>query len=221
MKIKIGGKELDLTQLSKLERRNLETFILNVAKQQHRALTVAEDAIIRWFPGNNIDAVKDMVAEYDAQTEMNKTEKTTGIAGAAIAPLIEILMNYDKLNFNTEEKELINMFCQKFLGQNELNFATYQQAVAESAYYPERLKPIGRLFTMVALGSKSGEVLSVMKHMLAKDNAEFTEQDKEVVKERLSTVLWYLSEVAANFDITFQEIAQYSINTISKPTDTK
>ena len=82
-----------------------------------------------------------------------------------------------------------------------MTFNEYQEFVSSIKRYPTQNK---MLYPTLGLCGEAGEVAEkVKKHI--RDGAK--ENFKETITKELGDVLWYLSELAGDLDITLQEVA--------------
>lgn len=90
-----------------------------------------------------------------------------------------------------------------------MNFNEYQQETYKTNIYPNE-----HMIDCLILGlcSEAGEVASLRKKSL-RDGFEITE-DK--IKAELGDCLWYISEIAAYYNISLQEIAEGNITKLWK-----
>ena len=85
--------------------------------------------------------------------------------------------------------------------KNKMTFNEYQKFVASIKRYP---KEYTMLYPTLGLCGEAGEVAEkVKKHI--RDGAK--ENFKENITKELGDVLWYLSALAGDLDITLQDIA--------------
>ena len=94
-----------------------------------------------------------------------------------------------------------------------MKFDKYQDVAAKTAVYPK----LGHGATYVTLGlvGEAGEVAEKVKKMLRDDNAIPSKEKIQEIKKELGDVLWYLSQVAREFDLKLSEIAEANIEKLS------
>jgi NTP pyrophosphatase (non-canonical NTP hydrolase) len=94
-----------------------------------------------------------------------------------------------------------------------VTFNEYQKFTASTAIYPNR----GNNPTYPTLGlcGEAGEVAEKVKKLL-RDDAGYIDYDKrQEVKKELGDVLWYVSELASEFSLDLEDIAQGNIEKLS------
>jgi NTP pyrophosphatase (non-canonical NTP hydrolase) len=91
-----------------------------------------------------------------------------------------------------------------------MDFKEYQKLSRETAIYPNQ----GNNFVYPVLGllGESGEVAEIVKRIVRGDRA-FTDKDlKEDILKELGDVLWYLAQVAEEFNFSLEEVAEKNID---------
>ncbi len=87
-----------------------------------------------------------------------------------------------------------------------MNFSEYQNDSNDTAIYPDELK--GRFFyPSLGLAGEVGELLNKVKK-IARDNAKFSKED---IEGEIGDVLWYLSQLCTEFDISLEEAAKHNL----------
>lgn len=90
----------------------------------------------------------------------------------------------------------------------ELN--EYQKVSGYTAIYKD---PI--VYPALGLGGESGEVLELVKKMVRDDDGVLSDKRREKIKKELGDVLWYLSRVADDCDLSLEEIAVTNIDKLT------
>lgn len=90
-----------------------------------------------------------------------------------------------------------------------MNFNEYQKLSRETAVYPD----VGKNFIYPTLGlaSEVGEISNKIKKALRDDGGLMTDQRKEVIKRELGDVLWYISQLSSELDLSLDEVAKLNI----------
>ena len=86
-----------------------------------------------------------------------------------------------------------------------MDFNDYQLKARETAIYPNLGGNI--YYPTLGLCGEAGEVAEKVKKILRDDKGEITELKKQEVKKELGDVMWYLANVAWEFELTLNEIA--------------
>ena len=91
----------------------------------------------------------------------------------------------------------------------ELN--EYQKKALTTALYPEKYKII---YPAMGLGNETGEVMGKVKKWLRGDDGKgaVSDERKEMLKGELGDVLWYLSILAHDLDLSLDDIAKANID---------
>ena len=90
-----------------------------------------------------------------------------------------------------------------------MNFNDYQTLSRRTALYQDK----GRNFIYPTLGlaGETGEVAEKVKKILRDKNGTVDEQTKESLKKELGDVLWYLSQLATEFGLSLDDIADTNL----------
>ena len=90
-----------------------------------------------------------------------------------------------------------------------MNFNDYQTKSRKTAKYPA----IGHsvIYPTLGLVNEAGEVAGKIKKVFRDKDGEIDAETKSALKAELGDVLWYLAQVAAELDLTLDEIAEYNI----------
>lgn len=91
----------------------------------------------------------------------------------------------------------------------ELN--EYQKKALETALYTEKLKII---YPALGLGNEAGEVMGKIKKWLRGDDGDgvMSEERKEAIKGELGDVLWYLTMLAHDLNLSLDDVAKSNID---------
>ncbi len=87
-----------------------------------------------------------------------------------------------------------------------MDFKTYQKDSRATAIYPQA----GSNFIYPTLGlvGEAGEVAEKIKKIMRDDNMQVSGQKREEIAKELGDVLWYVSQLATEFNLDLGEIAQ-------------
>jgi NTP pyrophosphatase (non-canonical NTP hydrolase) len=90
-----------------------------------------------------------------------------------------------------------------------MNFTDYQQKSRGTAKYPV----IGHavIYPTLGLVNEAGEVSGKIKKIFRDKDGVIGEAEKEALKAELGDVLWYISQVATELDLSLDEIAEANI----------
>lgn len=90
-----------------------------------------------------------------------------------------------------------------------MDFTSYQQKARLTAKYPV----IGHAVIYPALGltNEAGEVAGKIKKIFRDKSGLIGPGDREALKSELGDVLWYISQVATELELSLDEIAEHNI----------
>lgn len=91
-----------------------------------------------------------------------------------------------------------------------MNFNEYQKKAQTTAFHPPKYKII---YPALGLGSEAGEVLGKIKKWLRGDYGRkgIDHEHKEMLKEELGDVLWYLAILAYELEINLDDVANSNV----------
>lgn len=90
-----------------------------------------------------------------------------------------------------------------------MNFTNYQTKSRATAKYP--VIGHGVIYPTLGLVNEAGEVAGKIKKVFRDKNGEINEETREALKAELGDVLWYISQVATELDLSLDEIAEANI----------
>ena len=90
-----------------------------------------------------------------------------------------------------------------------MNFSKYQEKSRKTAKYPNAGK--NWVYPMLGLCGETGEVAEKMKKVLRDCGGEIDELKKEEIKKELGDVLWYVTQLATELNLSLDEIANGNI----------
>ena len=90
-----------------------------------------------------------------------------------------------------------------------MDFKEYQKKSRKTAIYPK----IGKNFVYPALGlgDEAGEVLGKVKKIFRDKKGIVSKETKEEIKKELGDVLWYVSQLATEMNLSLDDIAKSNI----------
>lgn len=90
-----------------------------------------------------------------------------------------------------------------------MTFKEYQTKSRQTAQY----QVVGYNFIYPALGlaGESGEVLEKIKKLVRNKNGQHDEADREAISAELGDVLWYIAQLATEFDLNLDQVAEKNI----------
>lgn len=90
-----------------------------------------------------------------------------------------------------------------------MTFSEYQQSSRATAVYNDLGKNF--IYPTLGLASEAGEVAGKVKRIARDHGGEITDQVREGIHNELGDVLWYLAQLATEFNMTLEEIAASNI----------
>ena len=85
-----------------------------------------------------------------------------------------------------------------------MDFQDYQQKARETAIYPSEHSI---LYPTLGLCGEAGEVAEKVKKVIRDKGGEFDEFDRMSIRKELGDVLWYISQLACDIDVTLASVA--------------
>ena len=95
-----------------------------------------------------------------------------------------------------------------------MNFETYQIKARKTAIYPN----LGSNYVYPILGlvGESGEVAEKVKKVIRDKNGVFDQETLMGIKKELGDVLWYVSNICCEFNMSLDDIAEENLNKLEK-----
>lgn len=90
-----------------------------------------------------------------------------------------------------------------------MNFTDYQTKSRATAKYP--VIGHGVIYPTLGLVNEAGEVAGKIKKVFRDKDGEISTETREALKAELGDVLWYISQLATELDLSLDEIAEANI----------
>lgn len=90
-----------------------------------------------------------------------------------------------------------------------MTFEEYQKESLKTALYPNRGENF--IYPTLGLAGESGEVAEKIKKVLRDKDGIIDETTKEKIKKELGDVLWYVSQLATELNLSLDEIAEVNL----------
>ncbi len=90
-----------------------------------------------------------------------------------------------------------------------MNFTDYQNKARATAKYP--VIGHGVIYPTLGLVNEAGEVAGKIKKVFRDKDGEISTETREALKAELGDVLWYISQVATELELSLDEIAEANI----------
>jgi isopentenyl-diphosphate delta-isomerase len=106
--------------------------------------------------------------------------------------------------FKLSFKKVVNLI--------KLNFEDYQDLSKKTAIYPQ--KGNNFVYPLLGLAGEVGETIEIIKKILRKNQNYVGQENREKLKEEIGDILWYLSQLATELDISLEEMARKNLKKI-------
>jgi len=90
-----------------------------------------------------------------------------------------------------------------------MNFDEYQRKATETAVFPKVRESY--VYPTLGLVGETGEFVEKIKKVFRDKNGKISEKDKNEMSKELGDILWYLSQVAKELNLSFEKIAEQNI----------
>ena len=90
-----------------------------------------------------------------------------------------------------------------------MDFEEYQKRSRKTAIYPNKGNDF--IYPVLGLVGESGEVAEKIKKVLRDNKGIVDDTRKEEIRKELGDVLWYLTQIAIELDISLNEVARSNI----------
>lgn len=92
-----------------------------------------------------------------------------------------------------------------------MNFNEYQEKASQTAIYPNKNSIVGLMYCTLGMSGEAGEVSERVKKLYRDHNGIVSEDIKKDITKELGDVLWYLSGIAKELNISLDDIATTNI----------
>lgn len=90
-----------------------------------------------------------------------------------------------------------------------MNFNEYQTRSRKTAKYTNIGHPV--IYPILGLVNEAGEVAGKIKKVFRDKEGQISEETREALKAELGDVLWYLTQIATELDLSLDEVAESNI----------
>jgi NTP pyrophosphatase (non-canonical NTP hydrolase) len=91
-----------------------------------------------------------------------------------------------------------------------MTFREYQLKAKETAHFPD--KDLIFIYTALALMGEAGEIAEKIKKIWRDKDKQISDGDREEIKKEMGDVLWYLSQLAEELKIDFDDVAKTNLD---------
>ena len=92
-----------------------------------------------------------------------------------------------------------------------MEFDEYQKRASATAVFKHDTAEYKLMYLSMGLAGETGEVIEKVKKVIRNDDGIFPAENKELLKKEIGDVLWYLSQLALNLGISFDDAANLNI----------
>jgi NTP pyrophosphatase (non-canonical NTP hydrolase) len=90
-----------------------------------------------------------------------------------------------------------------------MKFDNYQKEARKTAIYPNQGKNF--IYPTLGLVGEAGEIAEKIKKIIRDDDGAISSKKKQELKKELGDVLWYLANLAQEFNLSLEEIAKTNL----------
>ena len=90
-----------------------------------------------------------------------------------------------------------------------MNFSDYQTKSRTTAQYPFIGHPV--IYPVLGLVNEAGEVAGKIKKVFRDKGGEISAETREALQSELGDVLWYISQVCTELEISLDEVAESNL----------
>lgn len=99
------------------------------------------------------------------------------------------------------------------MSKKKLTFEEYQKFTKSTALYPKL--GMDYVYPTIGLAGETGEVSELVKKLIRDNNSVIDDEFLERLQKELGDVLWYVSQVAAEFDLSLEKIAEQNVKKLT------
>ncbi len=71
------------------------------------------------------------------------------------------------------------------------------------------------VYPTIGLANEAGEVAGKIKKIFRDKGGVISEEDRSALKKELGDVLWYLTQICTELDLTLEEVAEYNVEKLA------
>jgi NTP pyrophosphatase (non-canonical NTP hydrolase) len=96
-----------------------------------------------------------------------------------------------------------------------MDFNDYQKQASRTDKTTNDDRIYSLMYLSMGLAGETGEVVEKMKKIIRNDKGVVSNEQRDLLKKELGDVLWYVSQLAKAFDISFSEVAQANLDKLA------
>lgn len=96
-----------------------------------------------------------------------------------------------------------------------MDFDEYQRRASATDTTTTGDLTFSRMYLSMGLAGETGEVVERIKHIIRDKAGAVSAEKLELLKKELGDVLWYSSQLAKSFGISFNEVAEMNIQKLA------
>ena len=93
-------------------------------------------------------------------------------------------------------------------------FSDYQKQAKTTAIYPS-IMGNNLIYPVIGLGGEIGEFQNKFKKIFRDKDAKITDEIKAGLVDELGDVLWYMSQVATELGVDFNQVVETNVNKLA------
>jgi len=90
-----------------------------------------------------------------------------------------------------------------------MTFGEYQKLSRKTAQYPKIGESL--VYPVLGLAGEAGEVAEKIKKLFRNKNGDLSQEYKLEIAKELGDVLWYLSQISTELNLSLEEVAQLNL----------
>lgn len=91
-----------------------------------------------------------------------------------------------------------------------MTFEEYQKLSQTTADYPDGIEPY--MYLSLGIAEETGEAVEKIKKLVRNNNGVADAEFLDLFKKELGDVLWYLSQLATQFEFSLDDVAQTNLD---------
>ena len=100
-------------------------------------------------------------------------------------------------------------FLKRLHERQNMHFDTYQEESAKTAIYP---RGVGLMYVSLGLVGECGEIANKVKKVIRDNDGLLTESKQSEIAAELGDVLWYLSQLATELEVSLDAVAEENLS---------